>query len=240
MKIKLSAIVLSFVLVACAASRLPPSHDSYLANDFVLPEQGATILLLPVLAEYPEFVSGELKIQSEIESALREAGYQVVNFPRDRYHSQWRALSSSTGVSLDANDAQRIEVDLREKILVDLQQHIQNEFPHALLISAKVALRTADLKDASATWDRRKMAVRSKGGRGESGEWSGNTRGLSLELIVLNAQGKREMRSYTGLCLPYEADLRKNEMVIRNNLYARPDDYIKGIEIALAAFKPKE
>ena len=235
MKKRLLICLLSWVMFACATATLPPSVDSYVAADFKAPAKSTTVLLLPVLAEYPEFVPGEGKIQAYIVKTLTEAGYKVVEFPRDKYNSYWRQVSSASGMSLDANDAQRIDVELREKIIADLQKIFLKDYPHALLLVPKLALRPADLKGSNAIWDSRKMVPHTKGSVGQTGEWSGKTRALSLELIALNAEAKREFRTYTGLLLPYETDVRKGEMLIRNDLYDRPDEYRKGINIALAS-----
>ena len=235
MKKRLVICFLSLMMFACATAPLPPSSDSYVAADFKVPAKGANILLLPVLAEYPEFVPGEEKMQAYMVKVLTEAGYKVAQFPRDTYNRYWRQVSSASGMSLDANDAQRIDVELREKILADLQKSFLKDYPHALLLVPKIALRPADLKGTSAIWDSRKMVPHTKGGVGQAGEWSGKTRALSLELVALNSDGQREFRTYTGLLLPYETDVRKAEMMIRNDLYDRTEEYMKGINIALAA-----
>jgi len=230
-----SVFILAFVILfsACSSTPLPAGPGTYLPENYAVPAKGSLIILLPPISIFPEFTIGEEPVNALVNQKLMDAGYKTLIYPRKDLVSFWHNETAALGNRLDPQLGQHID-GLNEHLTAKLVRIIAKEHPDALILSQRIVARKAQLKGASATWDGRKTIPPAAGTSGQSGQWSGSTPALSLEITALDKTGKEQFKTFGGLLLPYRANVIAENMAMRDGLFQKQSEFAAGIDIALS------
>jgi hypothetical protein len=227
----IALIALSTLVVGCTSLEPPPPSDTYVAPTFSKPSRGATIVVLPPQAQFPEFADGQDLVEEELIRSLVQAGYKVQRLVRKEFIVAWKEEVSAVGGVFDAATGQRI-AGRYEEALGRIARRIVND-PGTLVLGSRLVLRSATLYGASAQWDGQTRSPRTTRDAGTPVIWSGTTRGLSVELTAVASDGQRLFTTYGGLVLPYRTNMAQSEMELRRDTFAHHDEISSGTAVAL-------
>lgn len=222
------------LLAACASpghAPLPP--DTVIHAGFAAPPAGARIVLLPAAGEDRELARGESLLTAELAQALQQAGYRVAQLDAANHAELWRQEAEAAGGVFDpvTGAAKPLAQTLA---LSRLARRVCAEASCALLLRHRLVTRRAELDRRVARWDGQQRPVPYVSTGGDRWNHSGDTTGLSVELLALTAGGELAFRSYGGASLPYAVDVAGQRLVLRTDLFDDPAELRAGLRVALA------
>lgn len=222
-----------FVLFSGCASK--PNSSAHYTNAYSYDglNRETTLFIAPIMSTFKDLDKGEKIVLEEIAQQLDSAGWKIVTMGKTNYSDlfDWHAESIGGLYSWATGE---IDVDKFEYVLAKVAESISQSGDYEAIVIPTITLRTAELKGRYAFWDgvkRKKITDH----RYSNMSWSGNTRGLSIELSTYSPEGYWLFTSYGGLTLPYHT-IRKDGKDVnakRENIFDNESDIRSGVNVAL-------
>jgi len=215
----------------CLADTDPNSY----ADKFPTIPKNARIAILPMAYDFAAVPQEVPLIQEAMISQIKDLGFKPFAIKLDP------ASTPKETIQLFAlpNTAHQDIRPAKQTFVAGLK----NQITYDLVLIPAVVTRAAKLSGQMAIWDNVRNSLTIKGfGSGESMEWSGTQRALSLELDVYDASGNWVFTSYGGISIPYLINTREamNELKPRLFESERDQEYLqKGVEAALKPLTKK-
>jgi len=233
---KLLVLFLPFLLSACAAVQPAPSTDNRIYPEYRRPEPGAYLLMLPPKGETEDLQPGNEILKKELHRQLQAAGYKLAMLEQNNYNALWSEEIAAVGGIYDPATGALREAQFAQA-LSSLVRRVSSETKAVLVLRPRLVLRSAQLSGASANWDGQQRRVPVVGGEGGSN--SGNTLGLSVELIAFAANGEPAWRTYGGASLPYRVNLYTEKNEVRTDLFDNENELAQAVALTLAPIVSK-
>lgn len=224
-------ICLLALLTACAAPEPKPAPDNVQSRNFAAPPSGSLIVLLPPPGSR-EIAAADNFLNRQLTTQLQSAGYQVSTFDRQRYNELWSQEVAAVGGIFDAQTG-AAKPQAHAVALSRLARRICSDGQCALLLHPRIVRRSATLKGSVAEWDGQRKEIPLKGNGSRDYRFTGNTLGLSVELVALTADGKLGFRTFGGISLPYQSDVHEKRSELRTDLFSDDRDVASGVRIVL-------
>lgn len=218
-------------LAAGCASPPMPAADAYLAKPFSPPERGALVVLLPAPSAQ-EMPQGTALMTEQLHRQLVASGFKVAALSASNHDEIWRQEATAVGGIYDPATG-KLDAQAQGKALAHLAQRVCAELKCAFVLHQRLVLRKAALAGTKAEWDGQRRNMPVKGGPDQMLNLSGDTTGLSVELIAIQADGMTAFRSYGGASLPYRVDVNRERNEVRPDLFADDKELAEGVQIAL-------
>lgn len=202
-------------------------------------QPGARVFVMPVAEQYTEFEGGGEVVSAEIGRQLQDGGWQPVTMEQSKYTKVWSSIVRRIG-GMYSPQTGKIDRLKFKFAAMELVRSVSDASTYDAFLFPSLVIRDAELKGKRATWD---GVSRAKVTRGSTApmSWSGTTKGLSLEIIALDAESNWLFTSYGGLALPFYSDLRDNpKNEVRDDIFDRPYDIQSGVTVALYPILDRE
>jgi hypothetical protein len=225
-------VLLALLMAACANT--PPATDTFVSPSFIAPPRGSVVVILPPQSRISEFASGADVLEAELERQISSAGFRPQLVSKSDFGKIWREEVSAVGGLYDpASGGTR--VGKYEQALSALARRISADIPGALILCPRLLLRTARLSGTSVEWDGQSRQLPAADDRAQNYRWEGETQGLSVELMAIDASGNLQFKTYGALLVPYRVNIAHAKNEIRDDLFHRHQDIVDG---ATASLRP--
>jgi hypothetical protein len=225
------ALLLTHIAAFAAAAATPSSNEEALVRVSPRP---AVLVVLPPLAQFPEFTDGQDAVEEELIGVLVGAGYKVRRLVRSEFITALTEEIAAVGGIYDPVTGQQ-NLARHEEALGRLTRRLVDENEAAMVLSSRLVLRTATVRGDAAEWDGQVRMGRTTQGIDQTVVWSGTTKGLSLELTGFRSNGERVFKTYGGLVLPYRLDMAQSKLELRRSFFPNRGEVVEG---SLVALKP--
>lgn len=225
-------LFLAHIAAFANAAATPSSSDE--APSVRVSPRPAVVVLLPPLAQFPEFADGQDTVEEELIGLLVGAGYKVRRLVRSEFIQALTEEIAAVGGIYDPVTGQQNPAR-QEEALGRLTRRLVDENEAALVLSSRLVLRTATVRGDAAEWDGQVRMGRTTQGIDQTTVWSGTTKGLSLELTGFRSNGERVFKTYGGLVLPYRLDMAQSKLELRRSFFPNRNEVVEG---SLVALKP--
>jgi len=232
MKTLVLSIALTSICGVALAATPPEAPPPAAASAPAAARRPAFVVLLPPVAQFPEFVDGQDPVEEELTALLVGAGYKVRRVVRAEFVQALTEEAAAVGGIYDPLTGQR-SAARSDAALARLTRRIVDEKDDAVVLSPRLVLRTATVRGDAAEWDGQVRMGRTNQAIDRTVVWTGTTRGLSLELTAFGPDGARLFTTYGGLLLPYRMDMRTSTMELRRNMFSQRDELVQGSTVAL-------
>ena len=150
----LTRIVVALLLThiaAFAGAAAAPSSSNEQALVRVSPRP-AVLVVLPPLAQFPEFTDGQDAVEEELIGLLVGAGYKVRRLVRSEFVTALTEEIAAVGGIYDPVTGQQNPAR-HDEVLGRLTRRLVDENEAAMVLSSRLVLRTATVRGDAAEWD---------------------------------------------------------------------------------------
>lgn len=223
----------SLLLAGCGSVGTAPASENRRTPAAERVTPGSLVVLVPAEQDDPGLKPGVALLLDQLHRQLRATGLRVAALDTANHALLWRQEVDAVGGIYDAATGAPRPAAYAQALSA-LARRVCSETGCAMLLRYRLVLRTAELDGGSATWDgQRRFQPLSRTG-GDSLRFTGTTRGLSVELQGIAAEGGLVFRGFGGASLPYRVDAGAGRMELRADLFDTDDQIADGVRLALA------
>lgn len=228
---RLIPLCLTLLLAACASTppAAPDMSDAFRIEGFQPPPAGAALTLLPPQeTQYEELRAGAELLHKQLQKRLTAAGWKVVTLKRDDYLRQWKQEAEAVGGVVQPDSGEFKDKEY-VKALAALLRKSCEETQCALLIDARLVIRTAEISGNEVRWDGQRRLHGEALLKGAPAQ----TYAISIELSGIQPDGALGFRHYGGAVLPPQYGMAELQNRKPAPMRWNDADIAAGLDIAL-------
>jgi len=219
------------ILGACAAAP-PRSTEEFTSPALHALPPGSAVALLPVKSPPTDLAAGDQLVLKQLQAQLGAAGFRVVTADAARFDADWSREVQAVGGLYDPVTG-ALRTGAYGRVLSRLAQRVAQDTHAVAVIDHRLMTRRAQSSGSDVEWDGQRRTQTTVRAYGSTYRFDGTTTALSVQLLVLSADGELLLKSYGGSALPYVADVREGRYLQRPDLFASDAETADGVRLAL-------
>lgn len=220
-------------LLGCTNNLLAPDSNTY-SDDYGGLNKNKKIFVTPINEVFKDLDGGGKIVFDEIVKQLEASGWKVSTMSEENYLDILSLHAKSVGGFFSPETGMK-NIEKYNYVISMVAKNIGESGDYAAVIIPSFSLKTAKLGGRNASWDGVKRKYLAEGRYAIDMRWSGNTKGLSIELSAFTPSGEWIFTSYGGLMLPFHTTVKHGDPVneLRSDMFESENDIKSGIEVAL-------